>query len=308
MGGPVSISVVIPAHNSAATLPRAIASARQQTLSPSEIIVVDDHSTDTTAAVVKSFGDAVRRVTLPAQQGAAGARNAGIAAARGDAIAFLDSDDEWLPAKLQAQAAVLTSSPRTTLVACASNLISPDGRDLGDLYYNHPVVTGAGSWRALLAYNFIATPAVLAWRKDILSAGGFDESLKIGEDQDLWIKLALRGELGYVRESLVKVHARENSLSADHTDPIVYTLPMIERHVSNLRDRLSAKDVRSILGKRFALVGRVAYARGDYRHGLPLIYRSMVLGYQPLGSLYYLASASPPATWLKRRLKIGRHA
>jgi glycosyltransferase involved in cell wall biosynthesis len=308
MGGPVSISVVIPAYNSAATLPRAIASARQQTLKPLEIIVVDDHSTDATAAVASSYGAEVRVISLPAQKGAAGARNAGIEAAIGNAIAFQDSDDEWLPAKLQKQIAVLTSSPLITLVACASNLISPDGRDLGDLYHGHAAVTGPDSWRALLAYNFVATPSVLAWRKDLILAGGFDEKLKIGEDQDLWIRLSLRGELGYVPESLVKVHARENSLSAEHTDPIIYTLPMIQRHVANLQGRLSDKEVRNILGKRFALVGRVAYARGDYRHGLPLIYRSMMLGYQPLGSLYYLASASPPAAWLKRRLGIGRHA
>jgi glycosyltransferase involved in cell wall biosynthesis len=306
MGTPVSVSVVIPAFNSAATLARAIESARTQTYAAAEIIVADDGSTDATRSIVESYAGGVRLVALPVRKGAAGARNAGIAAATGDAVAFLDSDDEWLPPKLQAQVEVLNSSPRISFVACASNLISPNGVDLGDIYRGHPVVTGPESWRALLAYNFIATPAVLAWRNKIIAAGGFDETLKIGEDQDLWIRLSLAGDFGYVPRSLVRVYSRENSLSADTTDPIIYTLPMIAKHVSELRDRLSKKEVRQIMGKRLGLVGRVAYARGDFRNGLRLIGRSMALGYQPLGSLYYMTSASPPAVWLKRQLGMGQ--
>jgi hypothetical protein len=205
------------------------------------------------------------------------------------------------------QVAVLTSSSDISFVACGSNLISPEGIDLGDIYRGHPVETGAGAWKALLAFNFVTTPAVLAWKKHVLTAGGFDENLKIGEDQDLWIRLSLAGELGYVRRSLVRVHSRYDSLSAQvKSDPMTYTLPMIERHVATARARLTREEIRSILGKRLGLVGRVAYAHRDYRNGLRLIVRSMLLGYQPISSLYYMASASLPATWLKQRLGIGR--
>lgn len=306
MGKPVSVSVVVPAFNSAATLVRAIDSARTQTCEPAEIIVVDDASTDATREIVQSYAGAIKLVSLSLRKGAAGARNAGVAAASGEAVAFLDSDDEWLPTKLAAQIPVLTSSPRISLVACAANLISPRGVDLGDVYRNHPIVTGPESWRALLAYNFIATPTVLAWREKIIAAGGFDEQLKIGEDQDLWIRLSLAGDLGYIPETLVRVHSRESSLSSNMNDPLIYTLPMIERHLANLRSRLSNAEVRQIMGKRLGLVGRVAYANGDYSNGVSLIGRSMVLGYQPFRSLYYMASASPPATWLKKRLGLGQ--
>jgi glycosyltransferase involved in cell wall biosynthesis len=306
MDSPVSISVVIPAFNSADTLARAIDSARSQTYPLTEIIVADDGSTDATRTIAEGYGDAVKLISLPERRGAAGARNAGVAAARGEAIAFLDSDDEWLPTKLAAQVPVLKSSPLISFVACAASLTSAKGIDLGDIYHKHPVVTGPDAWRALLAYNFIATPTVLVWRDKILAVGGFDEKLKIGEDQDLWIRLSLIGHLGYAPETLVKVHVRENSLSSDRSDPLIYTIPMIEKHLSTLQSRLSNADVRQIRGKRLGLVGRVAYAHGDYSNGLRLIGRSMALGYQPLQSLYYMASASPPATWVKKIFGLGR--
>lgn len=308
MGSRLEISVVIPAFNSAATLARALDSVSIQTYPATEIIVVDDCSTDETRAIVESYAaQRVKLVPLSARSGAAGARNAGIRAATGNVIAFLDSDDEWLNPKLEMQAALLTSLPNAVFVACGSNLISPEGTDLGDIYRDHPVITGPEAWKALLAYNFVTTPAVMVWRDRVLAAGGFNESLKIGEDQDLWIRLSLMGDLAYVRRSLVRVHARHNSLSAEvNSDPMTYTLPMIERHVAALKDRLTKDEVRQIMGKRLSLVGRVAYSRGDYSNGLKLISRSIRLGYQPAASLYYMASAAPPAAWLKQRLGIGK--
>ena len=299
-----AVSVIIPAFNSADTLSRAIDSVQAQTHTADEIIVVDDCSSDATRDIVASYGSKIKSIGLLEKRGAAGARNAGVRAAKGDAVAFLDADDEWLPKKLQRQVELLNSSPRISFVACAASLISQTGVDLGDIYRGHPVATGSESWRALLSYNFIATPTVLAWRRHVVGVGGFDESLKIGEDQDLWIKLALAGDFDYVPESLVRVHSRENSLSAEaFSDQLTYTLPMIERHVSELRGRLNHTDVRYIKGKRLGLVGRAAYQQGDYRNGLYLIGRSVALGYQPLGSLYYLALASPPAVWFKSQLR-----
>jgi glycosyltransferase involved in cell wall biosynthesis len=304
----VNISVVIPAFNSAATIARALDSALIQTYPPAEIVVVDDCSTDSTRLIVEGYANkGVRLIALAERGGAARARNAGIRAAVGDAIAFLDSDDEWLNPKLEMQVAVLMSSDRIALVACASNLISPDGLDLGDIYRSHPIVTGEKSWKELLAFNFIATPSVLAWKDRIVAAGGFNEAMEVGEDQDLWIRLSLMGELGYVRRSLVLVHQRANSLSAERQNaPLIYTLPMVERHLAGLRDRLSEQDVRRVMGKRLCLLGRVAYGRGDYANGIRLIARSIRLGYQPAQSLYYMASASPPAAWLKQRIGLRR--
>src|SRR5262249_9100489 len=159
------VSVVIPAHNSAATLARALDSAISQTATPLETIVVDDCSIDDTVAVARRYADrGVRVVSLTERGGAAGARNEGIKAASGEFVAFLDSDDEWLPAKLEKQMRLMDSDEKLSLVSCASTLFAPDGRNLGDLYNGHVPTVGPDAWKALLVTNFIATPSVLARR------------------------------------------------------------------------------------------------------------------------------------------------
>ncbi len=153
---PVKVSVVIPAYNAGDTIARALDSVLIQTYRAAEIIVVDDCSADNTRSIVEDYADkGVRLVALPQRRGASGARNVGIAAAKSDAVAFLDSDDEWLNPKLEMQVALLTSSPDIAFVACGSSLISPEGVDLGDIYRCHPIRTGAEAWKALLAFNFV---------------------------------------------------------------------------------------------------------------------------------------------------------
>jgi hypothetical protein len=138
-----------------------------------------------------------------------------------------------------------------------------------------------------------------------VALNGFDPSLKIGEDQDMWIRLALRGKLAYVNESLVRVHLREQSLSSGNfTDQLTYTLPMIRRHIDALKPRLTRAERRNILGDRLGRLGRIAYSRGNIRTGLCFILQSMSFRYRPLESLYYLAIAAPPAVWLKRIVRM----
>ena len=121
---PVNVSVVIPAFNAADTIARALDSVLIQTYPASEIIVVDDCSSDDTRAIVERYAaKGVRLLASPQRRGASGARNAGIAAAKGEAVAFLDSDDEWLNPKLEMQVALLTSSPKIAFVACGSALV-----------------------------------------------------------------------------------------------------------------------------------------------------------------------------------------
>jgi glycosyltransferase involved in cell wall biosynthesis len=300
-----TVSVVIPAFNAAPTIARALDSVLNQTLSFHEIIVVDDASTDATRDIVACYAARnVRLLASPSRLGASGARNAGIECATGDIIAFLDSDDEWLPTKLEKQVALIKSDPGLCFVACAASLISPVGADLGDCYDGQPVVTGAAAWKALLAYNFVLTSTVLVWRRIVMAVGGFDTRLKVGEDQDLWIRLALAGAFGSVRESLVRKHVRADSLSSWALDDMLtYTLPMVERHIVALNDRLTAREIRQIRGERLGRCGRVAYARGQVASGMSLLGRAMLLGYQPLESARHIALASPPAKWLKQQLR-----
>ncbi len=227
---PPSICVVIPAYNSEATIRRALDSVAAQTLPPDRVLVVDDASLDATANVAQGYvGAKIEVIRLAKNLGAAGARNEGIRKADTDLVAFLDADDEWLPTKLEKQVRLIVSEPNSTFVSCGSDLISPTGQNLGDIYRGQTVTAGNNAWKALLEDNYVTTPSVLVWRRHLEELGGFNQSLKIAEDQDMWIRLAERGCLSYVFESLVHVHERQHSLSGgSFNDQLMYTLPMMK--------------------------------------------------------------------------------
>ncbi len=297
-----SVCVVIPAYNSEATIRRALDSVAAQTLPPAQILVVDDAGADATRKIAQDYtGAKVEVITLAKNLGAAGARNVGIQRAETDLVAFLDADDEWLPTKLEKQVDLIVSEPTTTFVSCGSDLISPTGKNLGNIYRGQTVTAGEIAWKALLENNYVTTPSVLVWRQRLDELGGFNQSLKIAEDQDMWIRLAERGRLSYVFENLVHVHERESSLSGgSFNDQLMYTLPMIEGHVARLSDRLTPQEIKSIRGRRILRLGQLAYSRGAPDIGRQLINRSIKMGYEPLECILFLANASPFAIWLKR--------
>ena len=299
-----SICVVIPAYNSAATIRRALDSAAGQTRRPDRILVVDDASADATAVVAQEHpGGNIEVVRLEKNLGAAGARNVGIHHASTDLIAFLDADDEWLPTKLEKQLKLLLSEPTSVFVSCGSDLISPAGINLGDIYRGHKVTAGDNAWKALLRDNYVTTPSVLVWRQNLEDLGGFNQSLKIAEDQDMWIRLAERGGLGYVFESLVHVHERQYSLSAgSFNDQLMYTLPMIEGHITRLSHRLTRREIRAIRGRRTLRLGQLAYSRGASDVGRQLILRSVKMGYGLGESVLFLASSNSYTVWIKKNL------
>lgn len=204
-----TISVIIPAWNRAGELRHAIDSALAQTLPPLEIIVVDDGSTDETAEVLAQYGDRIR-VLRQANQGVAAARNAGIAAARGDLLAFLDSDDVWLPRKLELQAALLEADPELGLVHCGAEFegqgVQIDGMEgsvaAEILKLDRKVIISHGS-------------GIVVPRRVAEEAGGFDVRMRVSEDWDFCYRVATRYRVGFVREPL-SFHARHtNGLQND---------------------------------------------------------------------------------------------
>ena len=299
------VSVVIPAHNSADTVVRAIESVFRQDYPAKEILVVDDGSTDATINVLSRYGGRIQVIHSDLCQGASRARNIGVAAATGEFVAFLDADDEWLPGKLSAQVDVLGQEARMPFAATAATLIGEDGRSMGLLNNGRPPATGDDAWKTLLEYNYIATPTVLARRDAVLAASGFDPELPAGEDQDLWIRLALMGPVGYVEKPFVLVHDRPDSLSKRHrVNEIGLVLPMIRRHLNENRQLLSPQERRRILAARYSKLGRNAYSNGSRMRGAALLTRAIVLGHEPMTNALYLAKASPLAMAVKRRLAL----
>lgn len=198
------VSVVIPAHNREGTIEYCLQSVIHQTLPPHEILVVDDCSTDGTVAAAEKVGNPlVRIVRLPRNSGAQAARNAGIKAATGDWIAFQDSDDEWLPNKLELQL-------RCALAAGCQVVIS-DGLVLkGNKTTPYLVNEFAGDcYKRLLTGPGPMFQGLLAKRTCFEAAGYLDEHVPAFQEWDTCLLLARHFRFGYVNVPLYKYHLHE---------------------------------------------------------------------------------------------------
>jgi glycosyltransferase involved in cell wall biosynthesis len=219
----MNISVVIPCFNREARLGAAIESALGQELAPLEIVVVDDGSTDGSAVVAESFGEPVRVIRTP-NRGPSAARNLGIEEARGDWIAFLDSDDVWSPEKLTRQAEALTAYPGVSLVFADTRTLISGQEDIASRFALGGVRDTAVETRgallrfdrslftSLLERSRIFTSAVLV-RRDLPELR-FPEHFKGPEDWALWMSLALRHDFAAVDRVLVDMNYDGDNLTA----------------------------------------------------------------------------------------------
>jgi GT2 family glycosyltransferase len=154
-----------------------------------------------------------------------------------------------------------------------------DGTEAASVFARQAPTAGPEAWKALLASSFVGTSAALAPRRLILEVGGFDETLAVGEDQDLFIKLALRGEVVVVPEALAIYHYRHASYSAAYSaDQARIVLGMVRRHLAAERRRLGWLEERSILAERYGRLGRNLIAAGARARGAGLILEAACLG------------------------------
>lgn len=228
------VSVVIPAFNAAPYLSRAVESVLAQTHPVAELVVVDDGSSDETYEVAGRFDSAVVRIRQ-ANRGVSNARNRGAAATRGDLIAFLDADDEWLPRKLEVQLARLAARPE--VVASFTNSVAVDERTGSER--SLPYRLEPDMERSLLVKGPLIGNAssVLVRRGAFEAVGGFDEALSQSADYELWLRLAGRGAFDYVPEVLVRLRVREGSMSS--------SVPLLERDTRRLLDKFFADPARA---------------------------------------------------------------
>lgn len=227
------ISVILPTYNRAGTIGRAIRSVLAQTHSDLNVIVVDDASTDDTAAAVAEVHDErIRYMRLPKNLGPAGARNAGIHASTTRWVAFQDSDDEWLPMKLEDQLPIVRASPDVALVIGGYSIVSGDR--LIDIV---PVRTllGEDPLPDLLDGWPVITPTWLARRDILLELGGFDESLRCLEDWDLIFRLTDRHPIRAVRGPVLVKHSSADSVFGSLSAQRVALATILERHGQRCR-------------------------------------------------------------------------
>ena len=199
-----AVSVIVPAKNAAAYIGEAIDSALLQG-GVSEIIVVDDGSTDGTEAIVRAFSDPRLRLMRNEGSGVSAARNLGVGNARGDWLVFLDADDRLRPGAIATLLAAAEIAPRAVLVYGDYNTIDSAGRTIGrrDLLKRRQKPSGNVLER-LASGNFIVNGGIMLVRADAFRAiGGFDVSLRYCEDWHCWCRLAATGEFAYVPKLLL---------------------------------------------------------------------------------------------------------
>ncbi len=215
----ISISVVIPAHNVEDFIRRSVNSVLAQKYTPLEIIVVDDGSTDGTATVVQSYGDAVRYLHQK-NSGVAVARNTGIHAATGNYIAFLDADDEWRPHHLENAAKILQTHPDLRWYGAAVNqYIHETGQVVAEYKEKKPgrLIEGAyfkDYMTAFPPYAHIAPSTMVIHRPVFNEVGMFDPAKRMGQDLDMWFRIALYfPQIGYSHTVAANIYKRKTSIS-----------------------------------------------------------------------------------------------
>ncbi len=206
----LAISVVIPSYNRQDCLHRALKSVYAQTYPAKEVIVIDDGSTDGTAAMVAQCFPEVRYL-FQFNQGVSSARNQGISMASGDWIAFLDSDDEWLPEKLAVQAEVL-STHTGSKICHTEEIWVRNGQRVNQMRKHRKY--GGWIFRHCLPLCAMSPSSILIHNSVFAEVGAFDETLPACEDYDLWLRIAALYPVVFVEQAqIIKYGGHDDQLS-----------------------------------------------------------------------------------------------
>lgn len=250
-------SVVIPCYNGEAFLRQTLESAVSQSVPPLEILVIDDGSTDGSAAIAEAFGDPVR-VMRQSNQGESVARNRGIEESRGDWIAFLDADDLWLPEKLERQLAAIDNE---RVVAVHTNV-----RTFGTTNGVSEIQSLPASTRyqrsALAAHNCFITPSSMIVRKD--RCPQFADWAQRGEDMLFALDLVERGEIRLVEEALTRYRRHPGGQSADGTG-IVDSHAALLQWLNRNADSIDERERKEIDFARLKILIQNAWSRKERR-------------------------------------------
>ena len=231
------VSVIIPTYNRIATIAQAVDSVLAQTYPDIEIIIADDGSTDGTCESLARYGDKLR-IVKQANSGPSAARNLGVSVANGDILAFLDSDDAWLPEKIARQVRVLEKGGKS-VPCCICNAVLET--------HSGQTVTSfdAAGIRTELEEGFILNPShllatrfllfnqVVAVRREVFNRiGGFNRDLWLLEDHDLALRLSIQGKWGFVKTPLVMKYESEGNLGGEARKDHLGHLAAVEKVLS----------------------------------------------------------------------------
>jgi glycosyltransferase involved in cell wall biosynthesis len=232
-----TISVIIPAYNSEQTIKETVESVLNQTFTDFELIVVDDSSQDGTLKIVSQIQDPRLQVFSYPHAGGAVSRNRGFSQSSGEFIAFLDSDDLWLPDKLEVQLKALQENPQAAVAYSWLDCVDESGNFVRQ--GSHRTENG-DIFAKLYLVPFVESGSnPLIRRQALLDVGCFDESLTAGQDYDLYLRLAARYHFVAVPSTKVLYRIRSNSMTANFRRHEVTSLEVRERIFSQANKALS---------------------------------------------------------------------
>ena len=280
------ISVIIPTYNRAALIGETLESVIRQTRPVDEIIVVDDGSTDNTEKVIRAYSRYITKCIKQPNSGPAAARNRGVREASGEFMAFLDSDDIWVQNKTEMEMEWFAKNEHLDLVFChISNFQENNEKEI--LEIRNPriekyLVDNASDLKeilnCLIEENVIGTPSVIVRRSCFDRVGPFDESLKIAEDFDWWLRAARTCRFGFVNAVLVRRRRHPGNLVNDWVARTEAHLRVL-RKFANTESNLPTDTKRLIyektmdgyydLGSYFLKKKRFAEAYLHFRQGVP---------------------------------------
>ena len=258
-----NVSIIIPTYNCARLIGRAIESVLNQTYRDFELVIVDDGSTDNTEEIIKEFqkkDERIKYICHDKNKGGSAARNTGIKVARGEYIAFQDSDDEWLPGKLKKQMEVFKNiSSKVGVVYTGFWRITDNKKTYipeswvkqkdGNIYFE------------LLKGNFVGTPTILIKKKCFQKVGIFDEKLPRLQDWELVIRLSKYYDFKCIDEPLLISYYTTDSISANHKALIEALELILTKHYKKFNN------YKKILSRHYFDLGRILYLDEDLISG-----------------------------------------
>lgn len=251
------ISVIIPTFNSERYIIKTLDSVSDQTVLPYEIIVVDDGSTDDTIQVVENYmrqnhimGDRIN-IYQQKNMGAGAARNRGVRESKGDWIAFLDSDDIWLPDKIEDTIKMIEAFPEYGMVTHDEYFVEENNIERKvycNLHKNYD--QRKNLFLQLFEGNLFSTSCMTVKREAFLKAGGFDASLLSAQDYDMWIRLGKEEKVIFIEKPLEIYTVRKGNITSNTYRRYRCEMRICEKYKNNVYELLGMKSGKRVILKR----------------------------------------------------------
>jgi len=279
------VSVVMPAFNAAKTISIAIQSVLDQTITNWELLIINDGSTDNTLEVIAQFNDPRISTITQVNQGVAAARNTGLRQARGRYIAFLDSDDLWLPEKLQKQLSIFAkSTDKLGLVYTKHRGFVQDTKKSFSMDVDASIGYSNDYYR-LLIIDYVPTLTVMIRASIVSEIGYFREDFRGTEDWDYWIRVSQVYNLARVDDELALYRIAPNSLSRNKDRHAIEELKVLDSH---LACKSSIPTSVRHMARLFWQVKKIRHQLGDARVRLAFTSLRELIHLRPLYLINYL--------------------